>query len=219
MTKPIPLHIYFVLDRSGSMLRLFNDVIGGFNSFIADQKARPGKCRLTLVQFDSGDPFEIIHNAVNMDDVPELTKESYSPRGSTPLLDAEGNTIALAEKREADRKAKGKSQESIIFATYTDGLENFSHEWTFETLSAKKREHEDDWAFLYLGVGHDAYDQSVHIGTRVINTYSGAASARGMSVGYDYFVAEVAHASGRANEGLRTNSSETKAAKDLRKSQ
>ena len=33
------LHIYFVLDRSGSMSSMASDVIGGFNRFLADQQA------------------------------------------------------------------------------------------------------------------------------------------------------------------------------------
>ena len=37
--------IWFLLDRSGSMQHLTEDVIGGFNQFLDDQKTKPGKVR------------------------------------------------------------------------------------------------------------------------------------------------------------------------------
>jgi len=47
------VHIYFVLDRSGSMQSIAPDVIGGFNAFLAAQQADGSDALLTLVQFDS----------------------------------------------------------------------------------------------------------------------------------------------------------------------
>ena len=49
--------IWFLLDRSGSMEGLTEDVVGGFNQFVGDQAAKPGKARLTAIQFDGDDPF------------------------------------------------------------------------------------------------------------------------------------------------------------------
>ncbi len=48
MTTAIP-HIYFLLDRSGSMESMASDVIGGFNSFIKEQALDGGDALLTLV--------------------------------------------------------------------------------------------------------------------------------------------------------------------------
>jgi hypothetical protein len=36
-----------------------DDTIGGFNTFLKKQQAEPGKATLTLVQFDSQDPYEV----------------------------------------------------------------------------------------------------------------------------------------------------------------
>lgn len=212
-TKPVPVHIYFLLDRSGSMQDIETDVIGGFNAFLAAQQADTlGKVRLTLVQFDNQEPFEIIHEARNIHKVPELTAATFVPRGSTPLLDAEGRAMVMAEERAAKREAAGKRAESIIFATYTDGLENASREWTFERVAAKKAEHEDAWAFIYLGVGHDAYGQGNRIGTQAVNTVAGAAGGQGVAMAYASFGDEVTHTRTRAAKGLRTSSYDTKAA-------
>lgn len=63
-------HIAIVLDRSGSMSSCVNDTIGGFNTFIDEQKKVPGEASLTLVQFD--DEYLPIHSGIALKDVPPL---------------------------------------------------------------------------------------------------------------------------------------------------
>ena len=94
-----PVHISFLIDRSGSMSGLRSDAVGGFNGFVAEQQGKPGECALTLVQFDSNNPYEVIHDAVPIGKVPELTPEQYTPRGMTPLLDALGRLIEAVDGR------------------------------------------------------------------------------------------------------------------------
>lgn len=178
MPEAVPVHIVMVLDESGSMSNLAGDLIGGVNQFFAEQRVLPGKCHLTLTKFA---PFTVIHNAISIADVPNLTSATYTPHSMTPLLDAEGMAISLALARETSRKTAGKKAESILFVTYTDGLENASREWTFERLSElKKARTEAGWTFLYMGAGHDAYGQSAQIGTHAMNTTSYAPSGAGM---------------------------------------
>lgn len=200
----VPVHIYMLLDRTGSMNLRKTDVIGGFNSFLSEQKAKPGKCRFTLVQFDSVDPFEVLLDAVPLKDVPDLTEATFVPRGSTPLLDAEGRLMIKALERESVRDSAGKAQEAILFVTYTDGLENASREWTYEMVAAKKRELEKRWAFLYLGVGHDAYAQASQIGTMAANTVS----AQSASQAYDGYSISANTVRRRAAAGQQTNSTD-----------
>ncbi len=169
----IPVHIYFVLDRSGSMEAIASDVIGGFNAFIADQKTEEGECRLTMIQFDSHDPAEILYDAIAIERVQPLTPERFVPRATTPLLDAEGWMIARARTRELERAEGGEGDEAVLFVTFTDGLENASLEWTYERLTIAKKEAEArGWAFTYLGCGHDAYEQSMRVGTSLFATRS-----------------------------------------------
>src|SRR5688572_5989204 len=105
------------------MASIADDTIGGFNRFVTEQKAVPGDCTLTLVQFDSQDPYEVVHRAVNVADVPELTKQTFQPRASTPLLDCLGRAIVdtgqrLAAMPEAERPGK------VFVVIITDGHEN-----------------------------------------------------------------------------------------------
>ncbi len=120
-------HIYFLLDRTGSMNPMVDDVVGGFNTFLAEQRAEGDDARMTLVQFDSQDPFEVMTDAVSLAKVPELTVATFQPRGMTPLLDATGDLIAHAAERVEKRNEAGKKPESIVVVTFTDGEENASH--------------------------------------------------------------------------------------------
>jgi hypothetical protein len=86
-------HISVILDRTGSMGSIRDDTIGGYNAYLEKQQDEPGEATLTLVQFDTQDPYEVIHHFLPIKDVPNLTRQTYVPRGSTPLLDAIGRGI------------------------------------------------------------------------------------------------------------------------------
>jgi hypothetical protein len=55
-----PVHISVVLDRSGSMATIADDMVGGFNTFVDEQKRVDGAARVTLVQFDSVYTFDVL---------------------------------------------------------------------------------------------------------------------------------------------------------------
>src|SRR6478752_6456850 len=83
MTDRSYTHIAFLLDRSGSMQAIKSDTEGGFNAYIAGQQGQPGRCTVTLAQFDT--EYEIVHQAIDLATVPAL---HLHPRGSTALLDS-----------------------------------------------------------------------------------------------------------------------------------
>ena len=74
-------HICVILDRSGSMESIREDTIGGFNAFVQQQTAASGTATLSLIQFDTQDPFEVVLSFVPVQDVPKLTREMFVPRG------------------------------------------------------------------------------------------------------------------------------------------
>ena len=59
MTRSDLTHLYFLLDRSGSMQSIKTDIEGGFAAFIEEQQAAPGRCRVTLAQFD--DQYDVVY--------------------------------------------------------------------------------------------------------------------------------------------------------------
>src|SRR3954466_5495680 len=107
-------HIYVLLDRSGSMEAIRADVIGGFNAFLAAQQADGDDARLTLVQFDTQDPHEVVADNVPIGEVRPLSTASFVPRGGTPLLDATGRLLARADVRASARSAVDAPSEHVI---------------------------------------------------------------------------------------------------------
>jgi hypothetical protein len=161
-------HITVILDRTGSMESIRDDTIGGFNAFLSKQRAEPGTATLTLVQFDSQDPYEVIHRFRPIDQIPELTRETFVPRASTPLLDALGRGIndlerSLAELSEEARPSK------IVFVVVTDGRENSSREFTKSQIEkmVKEKSEKEDWQFVFLSADLSAFADAMGVGINI----------------------------------------------------
>ncbi len=163
-------HVSVVLDRSGSMGDIKNDIIGGVNEFVQKQKEDPGFMTFSLAQFDN--EYEVVHHFVDLVNVPELTDETYEPRGSTALLDAIGRTISstgqhLLELSENERPSK------VLFVIVTDGEENASREFLrskiFEMITHQQKEY--NWEFVFIGANQDAIAEGGSLG---INSTSSA---------------------------------------------
>lgn len=153
------VEIIDITDRSGSMSDIRNDVIGGFNTMVAEQKAVPGEARLTYIQFD--DHYQIVYAGKNIQDVEPLTQQTYVPRGSTALLDAIGLTLNEQGKRIA---AEGWA-EKVIVCIRTDGQENASKEYKLDAIKAMIRHAEaHGWVFIFSGADQDAFAAAQNLG-------------------------------------------------------
>jgi hypothetical protein len=147
--------IAYILDRSGSMQCMQEAAVAAFNDFIKIQLDVPGDARLTLVQFD--DAYEVPVAAMPIQEVPQLTAATYTPRGSTALLDAIGRTVKETDRRITalpDTEKPGK----VILTIFTDGQENASQEYTAKHISDLIRLYRDTkgWEFLFLAANQDA---------------------------------------------------------------
>lgn len=153
------VHVACVIDRSGSMSTVCSDAIGGFNTFLEEQKKGPGEAVLTLVLFDH--EYLVVHDAVPVASVAPLDETTYVPRGNTALLDAIGRTIddlgaRLAAMPEEERPG------GVIVAILTDGHENSSLEYTRRRV-AEMIEHQRtvyNWSFVFLAANQDAIDEA-----------------------------------------------------------
>ena len=155
--------IVFILDRSGSMMSLTDDTIGGFNSFIEKQKDEPGDALLTTVLFD--DQYEILHNGMNLKEVQPITRDQYWARGMTAMYDAIGKTINEVGRRLSDTPEQYRPGK-VIFVITTDGLENASREFT--RIKVKEMiQHQTEkysWEFIFLGANIDSAQTAESIG-------------------------------------------------------
>lgn len=169
------VHVTFLLDRSGSMESMHDDVVGGFNTFLEDQKAQPGDCRLTLVQFDNQSR-DTVHAARPLADVPKMGRNDFRPRGGTPLLDAIGQTVAEVRVR-----AESHPGENQLVVILTDGQENQSREYTRAAIKSLIEDREKDgWTFAYLGCAADAYGDALSMGFSRGSTQAYAGDGAGM---------------------------------------
>lgn len=157
------MDITIVLDRSGSMAAIADDTRGGFNQFVAEQRAVPGKCLLTLVRFDH--EFETVFASKPIAEVPTLDGSNYQPRGYTALLDAQGRAIVEAGER-LSQLADSERPAKVLFVTITDGQENSSREYNAERLREMIRHQQEayKWEFVYLGANQDSFDVAGRMG-------------------------------------------------------
>src|SRR5687768_11096713 len=186
-------YLTFILDKSGSMDSMLSDTIGGYNSFLREQRELPGKVKFSLVLFDS--EVNIVHDSVTIDDVPNLTNENYRPGGRTALLDALGMTIDKLGNTLRSMPVH-KRPGTVIIAVLTDGYENDSKEYDLPKIR-KMIEHQQskyNWHFVFLAANQDAILEAGKMGmnTRYAKTYD--ASADGMRNAYatlSYAVSEL----------------------------
>ncbi len=160
--KQKSVELVFIIDKSGSMSGLENDTIDGFNSMIEKRKSEGGDIRVTSVLFDT--VFTTIHDRVPIGSVDKMTGDDYMPSGCTALLDAVGSTITNLKNLRSSMKKKDIPK-STLFVIITDGYENSSREYTYNSvknlIGAQK---EDGWEFIFLGANIDAAKEASKFG-------------------------------------------------------
>ena len=142
------LHICFVLDESGSMYNSVDDVIGGFQKLIDEQKGeKNGECIISLYRFSGTVKKDQIGKPVN-----EVPKLYYSPGGCTAMNDGVGTAIDEIGKWLSDMDESERPSKNMI-VIMTDGKENASREYSYDTVKAKIKHQEEkySWTFVYMG--------------------------------------------------------------------
>ena len=185
-TKQEKVHVSVILDRTGSMEGIRNDTIGGFNTFLTDQKKLKIPMTMTLVQFDSQDPYEVIHDFKDINKVNKLTRKTYVPRAMTPLLDAIGRGINDLEAKFA-KLAKKDRPKKVVMAIITDGYENASREFNRpqikKMIEAKKEN--DKWQFVFLSADLDSIQDAQSFGIAAGQTANFQATPQGVTNVYN----------------------------------
>lgn len=169
-TEKDVVEIVAIIDRSGSMESIRGDVIGGYNAFLAQQKALPGEAVLTLVQFD--DKYEVHVDRVPVQEVPDLNVFTFVPRGMTAANDAIGRALNTLEARNPAK---------AVILIVTDGMENASKEFTNEQIKEKITAAEErGWDVNFLAANIDAFAAGGAYGVKMDKTFAFAANAAGV---------------------------------------
>jgi len=181
--------IAVVLDRSGSMANIKDDMEGGLWTLVTEQHGMPGRCRVSLYSFD--DVFEIVFEGKPSG---EIKREDCRlvPRGSTALCDAVVKALSAVEARILG-EAEDARPDLVVAVVITDGHENASRENTRDDArkAIQRATEKLGWKFAFLAANAEGFDDG---GTM-------SAGARGTSVG-TYDSAHVGEAYRRVSRGV-----------------
>lgn len=184
MTNPNYTAIMLLIDRSGSMASIQESAQAGINEFVQGQASgqAPGKrVDIRICQFDT--TYEVV---APLSRVERVKPYVLVPRNGTALLDAMGRSISefgteLAAMPERERPGV------VIVAVMTDGEENSSFEYDWETVKTMVQRQENiyRWQILYLGANQDAITVGGRMGVRPDRSMTYAASAMGTRSSYN----------------------------------
>ena len=147
----------YILDASGSMYGLTDDVIGGFNSFLKEQGTLGDNAYLTTVLFNN--IVNTIYQSKDIHSIKLLDRMTYRASGSTSLFDAIGSSVLSLSERVKTNK--------VMVIIMTDGYENssrlFSRSKIKRIIEMKTNE---GWEFIFAGSNIDVDKVSESIGIR-----------------------------------------------------
>ncbi len=156
------MHAYVLLDRSGSMQSLWVEALSSVNAYAKELANKTDgdavDSHVTLAVFDGqeGLQFDLLRKKVPALHWENVTDKEASPRGMTPLLDALGRMIALAETDNSDK---------AVIVVMTDGQENASREVTRDgAKAAMERIKKKGWDVVFLGANFDNISDASSVG-------------------------------------------------------
>ena len=166
------INLVFIIDESGSMYGSENDIVGGFNKLVEEQRAiEDGKCTVSLYTFNEFVSERFLGKDVSevkklykgefsfykslSDDyiIPEKDLYEYIPNGGTAMNDGIGKAIDnvgewLRQMPEEERPTKN------LIVIMTDGEENSSRTYSLERVQEmiKHQTEKYSWSFVYMGM-------------------------------------------------------------------
>jgi len=172
----ISQHDFILLDGSGSMGSMWAEVLQSVNVYVQKLAHDNIDTGVTVVVFDSLEPFKVLRDRITPKTFKRLTNEDFMPRGMTPLNDATIDLINLAERG----APWGGQYDRVCITIATDGAENastrhFGYQGTqlvrarLDTCRAK------GWQVIYLGANFDNTAQATSYGAAAHSTVSSVA--------------------------------------------
>lgn len=158
------MNAYILLDRTGSMSSIWAEALNSVNVFATslatkeEDEVGDVNAAVTFAVFDAQDglQFDVLRQQADAKEWRNVTDDEASPRGMTPLYDAIGRIVALAE---ADKPEKA------VLVIMTDGHENSSRELTKQgAKAALDRARERGWEVVFLGAEFANFDDAEGVG-------------------------------------------------------
>ena len=166
-----------IIDESGSMQRIKTAAIDSVNETIqtirsAQKKHEDQEHYVSLVTFN--DDVKTIYECVPVNEVKELTAETYQPACCTALYDAMGISLNALRKKVAE-------DDKVLVTVVTDGYENASKEYSGKAIKALVDDLKaKDWIFAYIGANQDV--EAVAATISITNVLNFEATSEGTAV-------------------------------------
>jgi len=173
LTNPDYRHLEIISDRSFSMLGVAAATSEGIAAYIAGQRALPGKCTVSLTEFDTAHDQVFFFRDIDGD-----TSYTLKARGGTALLDAIGFTFTRCGEHLAAMDEKDRPGEVTVLIA-TDGEENSSHTFSLEQVQAMiaRQQEAYGWTVVYMGANQDAFQVGASLGVPQATTLNYCAAA------------------------------------------
>ena len=148
-----------ILDKSGSMTSIVDAAIDGFNETlngmcVAQETHKDHQQHYITLGIFCGHGCQMVYTNTPVAEAQKLDHKSYVPCCTTPLLDAMGQV--LNQMYEATKNVENKM---VAVTIITDGMENASREYNFDTIKKLvSRLEEEGWTFAYIGANQDALE-------------------------------------------------------------
>lgn len=156
-------HILIVLDASGSMSSIRDDIKGSFNEFLKKQREAKGRTVFDLYQFN--DEAARIVRSADLANFHDDLMAKYDCSGCTALNDAVCTAIDTIGREFSDMP-EAERPEHVLCVIITDGMENASREFTTKDVRDRIKHQQDvySWDFRFLAANQDAFEAGESIG-------------------------------------------------------
>lgn len=174
-------HLIIVLDASGSMSSIQDDIKGSFNEFLKKRREEPGKTVFDLFQFN-----DEVRRPVKSADLAKFHDDlmaKYNCSGCTALNDAVCIAIDTVGREFANME-ETERPEHVLCVIITDGMENASREYTSKDVK-DRIEHQKTaykWDFQFLAANQDAFATGESIGLDKSSCMNFVADAAGVNM-------------------------------------
>lgn len=159
-TEPVTSNSFFkiviVLDESGSMESIKEDMKNAINSLVTEQQQIKGRpSTFTLVKFN--DKVNRVIKNKPLEDINMLSSEDYKPNGSTALYDCIGDTIEWF-----------RNEKDVLMVIVTDGQENASRSFSKNEVNRmiENKKKNNNWTYVYLSNDLKTASQGDNIGCK-----------------------------------------------------
>jgi uncharacterized protein YegL len=166
---------HIIVDKSGSMSDCISGTIEGFNEQIASirklgEEFPEQEMVIGLSTFNTRVEHKFVCKPAS--EAYLMNTHNYVPSGSTALLDAIGQSIAMIDEEKA--AAEREMPTTVVMIILTDGYENASKSYSHAEVQQmiERRQETGTWTFSYLGATLDAVDVAETLSIKRNNSIS-----------------------------------------------